>query len=78
MFSLTLCSTTSNIASIYGTGDGNSITLYLNGFRHNSISTISTSSFLVGISDANSPFDMMYDSETIVSGQVILLLQSSQ
>ena len=61
----------SNIENIFGTGDGNSMMIYLSGFRHNLITSEATSSFLVGISDANSPFDMLYDSETILSGQVM-------
>ena len=58
------------LKKIHGTGGGSTLVFYLNGFQLKTISNLKTSSFLVGISDAQSAFDMMYTSSLIRAGQV--------
>ncbi len=62
--------------NIYGTGDGSTVVFYLNGFQHQSLSIGKVPTFMIGISDAKSSFDMIYGSTTIKAGQVLDLLRS--
>ena len=55
---------------VYGTGDGSSLIFYLNGFSHDKIESLNLASFLVGVSDAESVFDMKYSSTMVKAGQV--------
>jgi hypothetical protein len=68
----------SELKNIYGTGDGSTVVFYLNGFQHRSLSLRKTPTFMVGISDANSSFDMIYGSTTIKAGQVRIFLWAIQ
>ena len=60
---------------VYGTGDGSSLIFYLNGFSHDKIESLNLASFLVGVSDAESVFDMKYSSTMVKTGQVTCLHQ---
>ena len=67
----------SELLNIFGTGDGSSVVFYLNGFRHQKIPAMEQTSMLIGISDAESAFDMIYSSTKIKTGQVKYHLSTS-
>jgi hypothetical protein len=54
--------------------DPSSLIFYLNGFRHNSLQASRLTTFLVGISDTASVFDMKYSSTVIRPGQETIIL----
>ena len=60
------------LKKVYGTGDGSTVVFFLNGFQHRTLSTDIVPSFLIGISDADSAFDMIYSSALVRPGQVSL------